>query len=140
MASNGAQHQAQFNTLQPLAFGCSAIILRALPEREALISAPAARCPFADNRCRWDSATAGSTNDYVPTACPGGRPPHLWLADSRSLYDTLGFEFTLLHRGTKPAEEARRLLVSFLPKAAKPTLMSRTLKRIPACMREYAAR
>ena len=24
-------------------------------------------------------------NDYVPTACPGGRPPHLWLADGRSL-------------------------------------------------------
>jgi hypothetical protein len=45
-------------------------------------------------------------NDYVPTACPGGRPPHLWLADGRSLYDTLGFEFTLLQLGTKPAEAA----------------------------------
>ena len=37
-------------------------------------------------------------NTYQPTACPGGRAPHLWLADGRSLYDTLGFEFTLLAR------------------------------------------
>jgi hypothetical protein len=37
-----------------------------------------------------------SPNSYVPTACPGGRAPHLWLADGRSLYDALGFEFSLL--------------------------------------------
>ncbi len=35
-------------------------------------------------------------NVYVPTACPGGRPPHLWLDDGRSLYDLFGFEWTLL--------------------------------------------
>jgi 2-polyprenyl-6-methoxyphenol hydroxylase-like FAD-dependent oxidoreductase len=35
-------------------------------------------------------------NVYVPTACPGGRPPHLWMADGRSLYDLFGFEWTLL--------------------------------------------
>ncbi|MDB5643058.1 MAG: hypothetical protein JWN07_2375, partial [Hyphomicrobiales bacterium] len=34
--------------------------------------------------------------DYVPSACPGGRPPHLWLGDGRSLYDLFGFEWTLL--------------------------------------------
>jgi 2-polyprenyl-6-methoxyphenol hydroxylase-like FAD-dependent oxidoreductase len=38
-------------------------------------------------------------NEYVPTACPGGRPPHLWLADGRSLYDCFGFEWTLLRLG-----------------------------------------
>ena len=38
-------------------------------------------------------------NDYVPTACPGGRPPHAWLADGRSLYDTFHFEWTLLALG-----------------------------------------
>ena len=43
-----------------------------------------------------------AANTYVPTACPGGRAPHLWLADGRSLYDTLGFEFTLLRLGRKP--------------------------------------
>ena len=43
-----------------------------------------------------------AANTYVPTACPGGRAPHLWLADGRSLYDTLGIEFTFLRLGTKP--------------------------------------
>jgi 2-polyprenyl-6-methoxyphenol hydroxylase-like FAD-dependent oxidoreductase len=33
---------------------------------------------------------------YTPTATPGGRPPHLWLADGRSLFDAFGFEWTLL--------------------------------------------
>jgi 2-polyprenyl-6-methoxyphenol hydroxylase-like FAD-dependent oxidoreductase len=37
-----------------------------------------------------------AANSYVPTACPGGRPPHHWLADGRSLYDLFGFEWTLL--------------------------------------------
>ena len=35
-------------------------------------------------------------NTYLPTACPGGRAPHAWLADGASLYDRFGFEFTLL--------------------------------------------
>ena len=52
-------------------------------------------------------------NVYVPTACPGGRPPHLWLADGRSLYDAFGFEWTVLrlgrHTGHGMAEEAKRL-------------------------------
>src|SRR5690606_7052381 len=26
-------------------------------------------------------------NEYVTTACPGGRPPHMWLDETRSLYD-----------------------------------------------------
>src|SRR5579863_9628723 len=40
-------------------------------------------------------------NEYVPTAVPGGRAPHAWLADGRSLYDTFGFEFSLLRLGPK---------------------------------------
>ncbi len=35
-------------------------------------------------------------NEYVPTACPGGRPPHLWIDEQTSLYDLFGFEWTLL--------------------------------------------
>ncbi len=35
-------------------------------------------------------------NIYHPTACPGGRAPHMWLEDGRSLYDGFGFEWTLL--------------------------------------------
>ncbi len=35
-------------------------------------------------------------NVYEPTACPGGRAPHLWLKSGQSLFDTFGFEWTLL--------------------------------------------
>lgn len=42
-----------------------------------------------------------TANTYVPSACPGGRSPHLWLNESgldegRSLYDRFGFEWTML--------------------------------------------
>jgi len=43
-------------------------------------------------------------NIYVPTATPGGRAPHAWLSDGRSLYDTLGFDFSLLRLGPKPPD------------------------------------
>ena len=33
---------------------------------------------------------------YTPSGVPGGRAPHLWLADRSSLYDRLGPGFTLL--------------------------------------------
>ncbi len=35
-------------------------------------------------------------NLYHPTACPGGRAPHMWLSDGRSLYDAFHLEWTLL--------------------------------------------
>ena len=47
-----------------------------------------------------------AVNNYQPTGCPGGRAPHLWLGDGRSLYDALGFEFTLLQLGAKPVDPA----------------------------------
>ncbi|MEZ5649494.1 MAG: FAD-dependent oxidoreductase [Burkholderiaceae bacterium] len=40
-----------------------------------------------------------SPNDFVPTGKPGGRAPHVWLADGRSLFDAFGFEWTLLWFG-----------------------------------------
>lgn len=45
-------------------------------------------------------------NIYVPTACPGGRAPHLWLPDGRSLFDNFGFDFTLLRLGPRPVDAA----------------------------------
>ncbi|MDB5771246.1 MAG: hypothetical protein JWM42_1620 [Burkholderia sp.] len=45
------------------------------------------------------AAPPDSANQYIPSACPGGRPPHLWLGDGRSLYDLFGFEWTLLRLG-----------------------------------------
>src|SRR6476646_6925429 len=47
-----------------------------------------------------------AVNSYQPTGCPGGRAPHLWLGDGRSLYDALGFEFTLLQLGATPIDAA----------------------------------
>lgn len=38
-------------------------------------------------------------NEYIASACPGGRAPHLWLDGATSLYDRFGFEFTLLRLG-----------------------------------------
>lgn len=43
---------------------------------------------------------------YVPTGKPGGRAPHVWLGDGRSLYDTFGFYWTLLQLGPKSGDAA----------------------------------
>jgi 2-polyprenyl-6-methoxyphenol hydroxylase-like FAD-dependent oxidoreductase len=43
-------------------------------------------------------------NEYIPSAVPGGRAPHAWLSDGRSLYDSFGFEFTLLRLGPTPPD------------------------------------
>ena len=45
------------------------------------------------------SAPPDAANSYVPCATPGGRPPHAWLADGRSLFDTFHSEWTLLTLG-----------------------------------------
>jgi 2-polyprenyl-6-methoxyphenol hydroxylase-like FAD-dependent oxidoreductase len=45
------------------------------------------------------SAPPDQPNAYRPSACPGGRPPHAWLDDGRSLYDSFNFEWTLLALG-----------------------------------------
>jgi len=47
---------------------------------------------------------ADRANVYEPSACPGGRPPHAWLADGRSLYDTFHREWTLLARSATAPE------------------------------------
>jgi hypothetical protein len=47
----------------------------------------------------WQDDSASppdAANSYVPSAKPGGRPPHLWLPDGRSLYDSFGTGWTLL--------------------------------------------
>lgn len=54
-------------------------------------------------------------NSYTPTASPGGRPPHAWLDDGRSLFDLFHMEWTLLAIGPNPPsakefEDAGRVL------------------------------
>lgn len=41
-------------------------------------------------------------NVYTPTGSPGGRPPHAWLDDGRSLFDLFHAEWTLLALGRHP--------------------------------------
>lgn len=43
---------------------------------------------------------------YIPSACPGGRPPHGWLEDGRSLFDSFHTEWTLLALGPEPPGHA----------------------------------
>lgn len=45
-------------------------------------------------------------NAYTPSACPGGRAPHAWLDDGRSLYDSFHFEWTLLVLGPDAPDTA----------------------------------
>jgi 2-polyprenyl-6-methoxyphenol hydroxylase-like FAD-dependent oxidoreductase len=47
-----------------------------------------------------------SFEDYVPSSAPGNRAPHHWLADGSSLYDHLGWGFTLLVLGEANTAEA----------------------------------
>jgi 2-polyprenyl-6-methoxyphenol hydroxylase-like FAD-dependent oxidoreductase len=47
-------------------------------------------------------APPDAPNSYEPSASPGGRAPHAWLDDGRSLFDTFGFEWTLLRLGPAP--------------------------------------
>lgn len=46
---------------------------------------------------------------YAPSACPGGRAPHLWMADRSSLFDHFGAGFTLLSMAGAREDESRVL-------------------------------
>ena len=51
-------------------------------------------------------APADSPMEYVPTARPGARAPHAWLAPGQSTLDLFGRGFTLLDFGANPADSA----------------------------------
>ena len=62
----------------------------------------------------WPDGSAAPADDarnYVPTARPGHRAPHAFLADGRSTLDLFGRGFTLLGFGAS-AEEAAPLLAA----------------------------
>jgi FAD binding domain-containing protein/aromatic ring hydroxylase-like protein len=52
------------------------------------------------------AAPPDAPNTYEPSASPGGRAPHVWLDDGVSLFDTFGFEWTLLRLGPAPPRGA----------------------------------
>ena len=55
-------------------------------------------------------APADAANTYIPSACPGGRPPHAWLPDGSSLFDHFNFEWTLLVLGEDTGQLAQDAL------------------------------
>jgi 2-polyprenyl-6-methoxyphenol hydroxylase-like FAD-dependent oxidoreductase len=58
----------------------------------------------------WPDGTDAPPDDpkaYVPTARPGSRAPHAWLADGRSTLDLFGRNFALLDLGADPSDVAR---------------------------------
>ena len=58
-------------------------------------------------------------NVYQPTACPGGRPPHAWLADERSLYDALGLGWSLLVLPSEATDMSLDAHITALASAAR---------------------
>jgi hypothetical protein len=66
--------------------------------------------------CRYDTsplivpdgtpAPPVEISTYTPSAFPGLRAPHRWLANGKSLYDEFGPGFTLLHLGPQSHETA----------------------------------
>jgi 2-polyprenyl-6-methoxyphenol hydroxylase-like FAD-dependent oxidoreductase len=71
-----------------------------------------------------------AANVYVPSACPGGRAPHVWLEDGVSLYDLFGFEWTLLQFGE--VASADRLI-----EAARTWGADLKLVRLPRSLRDF---
>jgi 2-polyprenyl-6-methoxyphenol hydroxylase-like FAD-dependent oxidoreductase len=57
----------------------------------------------------WPDGTEPTPDDamhYIPTARPGHRAPHVWLADGRSTLDLFGRGFTLLRLGANAPDTA----------------------------------
>jgi len=64
---------------------------------------------YEDSPICWPDGTAAPPDDpraYVPTARPGHRAPHAWLADGRSTLDLFGRGFALLGFGADAAQAA----------------------------------
>jgi 2-polyprenyl-6-methoxyphenol hydroxylase-like FAD-dependent oxidoreductase len=64
---------------------------------------------YASSPLVWSDGTPeppDPANEYAPTARPGHRAPHLWLAPGVALYDKLGADFTLLSLGGDGAAAA----------------------------------
>lgn len=80
-----------------------------------------------------------AADTYVPCAVPGGRAPHLWLSDDRSLFDALGFDWTVVRLGdTPPAADgfisAARLRGLHLTLVDVPTAEARDLYEAPLAL------
>ena len=59
----------------------------------------------SDNAMAESGTPTHESGVYVPSAAPGNRLPHKWLAGHRSLYDTLGSEYSLVGEINLPAAQ-----------------------------------
>jgi hypothetical protein len=59
-----------------------------------------------------------AANSYTPSASPGGRPPHAWLADGRSLFDSFHSEWTLLQLDAEGDDASELAAQAFVAAAA----------------------
>lgn len=78
-------------------------------------------------------------NTYIPTACPGGRPPHVWLDDGGSLFDLFNRDWTLLALGpelpvTRGFEDAAHKLGLDLGVVSLPKSSLRELYEAPLAL------
>ncbi|AIO31567.1 FAD binding domain protein [Burkholderia cenocepacia] len=73
-------------------------------------------------------APEDAANQYEPSAVPGGRAPHVWLEDGRSLYDLFGFDWNLLVMKDEPSTQ---LAASAFVNAAHSLGLSLTIVDLP---------
>jgi 2-polyprenyl-6-methoxyphenol hydroxylase-like FAD-dependent oxidoreductase len=67
--------------------------------REFIIPGIVLGVRYEDSAVVWPDHTPATTDDpydYIPTARPGSRAPHVWLGDGSALCDHFGAGFTLL--------------------------------------------
>jgi 2-polyprenyl-6-methoxyphenol hydroxylase-like FAD-dependent oxidoreductase len=67
--------------------------------REFIIPGIVLGVRYEDSAVVWPDDTPATTDDpydYIPTARPGSRAPHVWLGDGSALCDHFGAGFTLL--------------------------------------------
>lgn len=75
-------------------------------------------------------------NVYVPRGRPGGRAPHVWLTDGRSLYDAFGAGFTLLRLA--PGADATHPIAA-AARAAEVPLMDLDVSQVAGIRDRYEA-
>lgn len=55
--------------------------------------------------------------DYVPSAAPGARLPHVWCGDGTAMHDHLGWGYALIVVGDWPVDGLQQLVDAFAERA-----------------------
>ena len=98
LSAEGAAARAAMGSVIPMfteEFASIGIQLGARYDTSAIVAQEPGAHPPADELER-----------YEPSSLPGGRAPHLWLRDGRSLYDLIGRGFLLVRFAPAPGADA----------------------------------